>query len=233
MDQRTTSDEGRQIEELIRRADIDSPAKTQTSGLRGAASSATLRSPSRLARSRVLAKESGLSKSSSMNFSSMQREEVSLSDCYYLPLWLMKRVHGRTSRRPLSGKLGKLKMTRNHHPLGVTARNPWNLMDCLSQQPHPSPPFLSRRTHLAYPDRLSELPPRVTHWPGQPPSVASVLKGAAVCQNRSRCSASRKRRGVRSIFPLRKRTNPEARMISARRAEGNESTVRVTGRLGL
>ena len=77
LDQQPTRDERRAIEELIRRADTDSPVKNQINGLRGAASSTPLRSPSRLARSRVLAKESGLSKSSSMNFSSMHREEAS------------------------------------------------------------------------------------------------------------------------------------------------------------
>ena len=76
LDQQTTRDERRAIEELIRRADTDSPAKPQAHGLREAASSATLRSPSRLARSRVLARDSGLSKSSSMNFSSLQQQDV-------------------------------------------------------------------------------------------------------------------------------------------------------------
>lgn len=76
LDQQTTRDERRAIEELIRRADTDSPAKHQAHGLREAASSATLRSPSRLARSRVLARDSGLSKSSSMNFSSLQQQDV-------------------------------------------------------------------------------------------------------------------------------------------------------------
>jgi hypothetical protein len=75
--QTQTRDERRAIEELIRRADSDSPMKLQGGSLRGVASSATLRSPSRPGKSKGLVKQSGLSKSSSMNFAALQREEVS------------------------------------------------------------------------------------------------------------------------------------------------------------
>lgn len=77
--QNQTRDERRAIEELIRRADTDSPMKAHGTALRGVASSATLRSPSRIARSKGAPKQSGLSKSSSMNFAALQREDVSRS----------------------------------------------------------------------------------------------------------------------------------------------------------
>lgn len=87
--QQHTLEERRAIDELVRRADTDSPLKHSVSGLRASTSHANLGSPSRLrGRSQF---SSGLAKSSSMNFASANEDLTppssasTGSDRYQLP----------------------------------------------------------------------------------------------------------------------------------------------------